>query len=557
MSDSLDRGLNVDSGLIATLAHPKQFNYLDIQQGAAQAAESIWRTREWQAKQAAGEAAQQSFNADGTPNQPALLQNLKAAGPGAALAAQNSAQMGQTLSQEQQIQHIQRIQRTTASMAQLLNQTNGSPSFDAIKQLWDQHVREGNATPGEETAAMAAFGPDSAKNGQVIRQRMAMGLSTVDQFHRANGAPYTLDTGSGVDAGTVNPDTGALRPASTTGKTMGPDAAGGQVKWTDDKGVEQQGTGAQWAAAHGVPWVVGMPMPGTTLVAPAAGGRGAAAPPVPSTIQGGGVHQPRPIAGQPAPAAATPATPAAAPAPQFTATPGPSPGAVAGQEADVKAYQAGQSSVQVHQRNVQNLDTALQALVLTQSGVSTEAVHNFYSFLKAQGITPPFGDGNVTQYDIARKAMVAFAGQAAGAGGTDLSRMMSTDANANMHIDTDAALHVLKQNAGWENQQIGMQKEAPAGGKDYHKHIGDFPTNTVPEAFAWDRMTDPERQAIRDRQAKIDGGTAMLNKSLEYAAKHKLIGLPTQKPAAAVVPASVPHSALTPPPAQQNLLALA
>jgi hypothetical protein len=201
--------------------------------------------------------------------------------------------------------------------------------------------------------------------------------------------------------------------------------------------------------------------------------------------------------------------------------------------ANQAAYQADQRAVASKQNSVVNLDTAIQALKLTQSGMSTEAVHNFYSFLKAQGITPPFGDNNVTQYDIARKAMIGFAQQAAGAGGTDLSRMMSQDANANMHIDTDAAMHVLKQNLGLVNRDIGMVHEAPdQTGAGYLGHVMNFPLKTVPEAFAWDRLSEPERQAVRDRMAAVKGGTDMLHKSLEYAAKHNLIGLPNQ-PAAA------------------------
>jgi hypothetical protein len=199
---------------------------------------------------------------------------------------------------------------------------------------------------------------------------------------------------------------------------------------------------------------------------------------------------------------------------------------------DQTAYQTDQRGVAQKQNSVVNLDTAMQALKLTQSGVSTEAVHNFYSFLKAQGMTPPFGDANVTQYDIARKAMISFAANAAGAGGTDLSRMMSTDSNANMHIDTDAAMHVLKQNAGLVNRDIGMVHEAPnPTGSGYLNHTMNFPLATVPEAFAWDRLSEPERQAVRNRMASIKGGTDMLHRSLEIAATHKLIGLPNQPPA--------------------------
>ncbi len=50
MSDSLDRGLTADTNLLGKIASPSTVNYLDIQQGAAKAAEGIWRNREWQAR---------------------------------------------------------------------------------------------------------------------------------------------------------------------------------------------------------------------------------------------------------------------------------------------------------------------------------------------------------------------------------------------------------------------------------------------------------------------------------------------------------------------------
>ncbi len=50
MSDSLDRGLNVDSNLLSSIANPKTINWLGIQGGAAETAEKM--SREHSAKQA-------------------------------------------------------------------------------------------------------------------------------------------------------------------------------------------------------------------------------------------------------------------------------------------------------------------------------------------------------------------------------------------------------------------------------------------------------------------------------------------------------------------------
>ena len=586
--------------LLDSLAHPAQVNYLDTVDKASRAALLINANRRVQAEQLAGEAFQRSINQDGTPNQTALLSNLAGAGPGAALAAQSSAQAGQTLDTDTFSTHMARLTGASNAAMALWSQHNGVVPQDAVNQEIDQQLPRLGFTPEQIAQAKTQFGPDPVANGNLILRNHAANLSAQQALLSALPPTGTQNIGSAV--------VGTAGNASLSGKPQGPITPAGQpigvgvspefrdtpFEWKDATGKPVQGTHGTYAAAvaagtapagQDTPTPPALPKPGDPPLpggyqtrpgaTPAAGGGAPApaAPPAPATPSATPAGAPTPVGNlglvrnpdgsvgtPPGGQAAQPAPPPAAPK---YGLPGPAPGVVQSQEADVKAYQEGQAGIQVHQRNVQNLDTAKQALELTQTGRSTEAVHDFYSFLKAQGITPPFGDGNVTQYDIARKAMIGFAAQAAGTGGTDLSRMMSTDANANVHIDQDAAMHVIKQNLGWENQQIVMNKEAPAGGKDYHTHVSNFPTSTVPEAFAWNRLSTEERQAVIDRQAKIEGGTDALTKSLEMAYRNNAIPIPKKPPAKATAPTASAgpqkQSLLVPPPSAgpQNYLAMA
>jgi hypothetical protein len=319
--------------------------------------------------------------------------------------------------------------------------------------------------------------------------------------------------------------------------------------------------------------------------APAAPATGAPAPPVPSPIAGGGVYRqrqpatpqapavaaPAPAPTPPVPAAASPAIPAgggaavaapavAMPAPGATAA-APSTGGLrpvvsgppAGFPQDLDLYQKGAQGIAAHVQNAQNLDTAIKALDLTKAGPSSASVHNIYAFLKEQGVAPKFVDNDVTQWAIANKAMNAFIANKSQAGGTDLSTHITQDSNANMSIDQDAARHVMLQNLGWENQAIAMQHLAPQGGVGMHDHISRFPTDTVPEAFAWNRYTQAERTAITNA-AKQNGTYDKLAKSLKMAVDDGLVPRPStgQQPAAAA-PATAPQQAAPSTPGRQSM----
>src|SRR4051812_35684411 len=174
MSDTLANALKGGS-LLDKIADPTVVNPLAAYQGAAQTANAIWTNREAQAKQAAGEAFQNSINDDGTPNQPALLQALKA-NPQAALAAQQSAQLGQTLDNSTFDTHMKRLGAGAAGFTQILAQNHGDAPLDAIKTYLTNGVRDGHITQQEAGSILQQFGPDAAQNGNIGRQMVARNM---------------------------------------------------------------------------------------------------------------------------------------------------------------------------------------------------------------------------------------------------------------------------------------------------------------------------------------------------------------------------------------------
>jgi hypothetical protein len=213
---------------------------------------------------------------------------------------------------------------------------------------------------------------------------------------------------------------------------------------------------------------------------------------------------------------------------------------------DVDAYKKDQLAVPGIQTGLTNLQTAKDALALTHTGRSSEAVHNIYSFLKTQGVSPSFIDGDVTNYDIARKALLSFAASQGSASGTDLGLDTALHSNASTDIDTGAANHVINQNIGLQRMKLAQVMEAPPGGNGYGSHVTNFANQNDPRAFAWDSYTPQERQEIIGGASHTKGGLDKLDHSLEIAAKHGLIRMPSQQPPAAPSPQVASAPALVP-----------
>ena len=168
--------------LLDSLAHPAQVNYLDTVDKASRAALLINANRKIQAEQLAGEAFQRSINQDGTPNQNALNQNLVAAGPGAALAAQESSQKGQTLDQDTFMTHMARLTSMGgAAMALASQYPNGVPQ-SAVNQEIDTQAQKLGMSPTDVAQAKAQFGPDPAANSATIFRNHVANLQAQQQL---------------------------------------------------------------------------------------------------------------------------------------------------------------------------------------------------------------------------------------------------------------------------------------------------------------------------------------------------------------------------------------
>src|SRR3954463_4544877 len=217
MADDDERG---GGSLLSALAHPQILNPLAAYQGAAETANSIWRTREWKARQAAGEAFQGSINPDGTTNQPGLNRRL-AADPATALAAAAMSQAGLTNAGEEQGQTIKRMGIMTGLAAPLL--ASGQP---ISKQQWIDTMMGGVGSHGftkEQVLQGAAGIPEpTAQNPFAVNDWLRGHVTSFinpEQRTTAFGTPQTTATGDQIitrNVPTIPPNaTGALPPGQT------------------------------------------------------------------------------------------------------------------------------------------------------------------------------------------------------------------------------------------------------------------------------------------------------------------------------------------------------
>ena len=519
------------SSILDRIANPTTLNVLGAYDQAAQAARGIWANRQAQAQQAAGEAYQQATDPQTGLVDPAKAQALIAADPRAALAAQSSATSGQALqtantafNQGQQAAIGRTIgsvltdpEQTPEKYRQALDYSLANHGID--QSHYDAALSALKAVPSDPTALRkfgtrllvgTLAGPDMARTVMPTNQDINTG-ATVQPVVRQ---PAVLGGGMTQAPGAV--------PLTTSPETR---AALNPV-WQKDP---SDPTGQRW---------IQVPVPRSALPNATGTDQPAGSPPAP--IPGNGAYRPRGTviggtAPQPAPAPTPPsaasgqgqAAPATPPASSQTYLTQPPQGQQEGVNADVAAYKADQQAVPGINTGLQNLTTAKQALALTQTGRSTEAVHNFYSFLKSQGLSPGFLDNDVTQYDIARKAMLAYASGQGKAAGTDLGLEAQLHSNASPDIDQSAADHVINQNIGLQRQKLAQVMEAPAGGVGYGNHVTNFTGKTDPRAFAWDVYSPAERAAIIAQSKTVEGGYQKLKDSLKIAVDRHLVQVPT------------------------------
>jgi hypothetical protein len=473
-------------------------DYMEQMHQAGQVQEGLNANRLFQANTARGQVMAQATDENGIYH-PEIANRLAAGRPDAAQAMPSIVGQNQELSGQQLDQAMKRLGWIDSTAGAAL--TAGDYSDGAMLKMFHNGVAAGVLSLPDVQKQMATMPPDAAGRKAWLEQHQGQAATVQQQLELRYGKLGTVTRPDG--------SLGGYAQRVQTGAIDAPPQAGAP-----------QGTSPETRAAE-TPVFKKMPdgtyqqVPEARSARPGASG---------ASNQDKYVGLPNPLlGGLPNPAEA-PAGGAAPPAsPSLSAPP-------MGTNEDVAAFKTDQQTVPNIQTGLTNLNTAKEALALTQSGRSTEAVHNFYSFLKSQGIAPAFKDGDVTQYDIARKAMLAFASTTAGGSGTNLGLESQLHSNASMDIDQSAADHVLNQNIGLQRMKLAQVMEAPKGGSGYGQHVTNFGNDNDPRAFAWDKYTPAQRQEIIIEASKTKGGLDKLDHSLEIAAKHRLISIPKAAP---------------------------
>ena len=540
------------------IAHPAavQINPLANFGAALDVTNKLNDARLFAARQAAGQAYQQATDPATGQVDTGKAQALIAADPRAApLAAQmatsgqdlRTAQLGFNAAQQGQIAQAIGAQLTQSEAAQtpeayarVLAERHANGTID------DRHYANAMSQlqqAGTDPQSLRAFGvrllvgtlggPEMARTVLPTVQNVNTGDTLQPNVQQPAILGGAMTRAPGAVTMTTSPETRAALhtmwqkdPSDPTGQRM--------IQVIVPRSALPNATGADQPAGQPAS-VQPAPIPGNGAYRPRGTVAGAtpSVPPATPAVTTPAVTTPAVTA---PPATAPAGTPSSGPGQTASATPPaaspvylaqPPQGQQEGVNADVTAYKADQMAVPGINTGLQNLITAKQALKLAETGRSTEAVHNFYSFLKSQNVLPGFKDNDVTQYDIARKAMLGFASTQGTAAGTNLGLEAQLHSNASPDIDQSAADHVITQNIGLQRQKLAQIMQAPTGGIGYGDHVTQFTGRTDPRAFAWDVYSPAERAAIIAQAKTVEGGYQKLKDSLKIAVDRHLVQLPT------------------------------
>lgn len=485
-----------DSNVLDMIANPKIADPLGAITRGLQARGLANANALFQAHQAAGEAFQNSLNPDGTPNQPQLNMNLRAAGPTAALAAQESSQAGQTLDQTTFATHMARLTSLgNAAMGLVAQNPTGVPQAAVNSEIDTQAAKLG-LSPTDVAQAKAQFGADPAANLKTILRNHAANLSAQQTLLGALTPTGDVDTGSGV--------VGIQRPAALSGQPQGAiTPVGDPVTKNLSPGEKVQTQPVMLPSGQQGNQPVGSKYD--------ASGNLISAPPSPS-------NPPR-LPGAGGPQGFNP-----------TSLPLGTGEAIA---ADVGKYKEDQFGIPVAQQRVQSLQKAQIALEAANTGRGSQGVHNMLATMQTLGIPTAGLADNVSSYDTAYKYLTDYARQSGAAAHSDLQLQTSEGANASTGISNQAALDVVHTNIGRERQAIARNMEAPNTGVGYGEHSSKFSTATDPRGFAIDAYKpadlnpdDPKSMVGRMTKTERD----KFYKSVGIAMRLKLInpGAPAQ-----------------------------
>jgi len=433
------------------------------------------------------------------PNQTALLKGLQAAGPGAALAAQSSAQQGQTLDQGSYSQHQQRLTAMGNAMSALTTQYPGGVPQDAASAAIDREVASGLIPAAMAQQAKANFTADPAQNSRIILQNHIANLNAQQGLLATLPAPTQQSTGGAVRTIDTNPLTNPTGPGSvgsTVPLTTSPETNAQMIPAIDpatgQPGIVPRSTlpGASGAAPGTVsPLGTGRPPAGSPLLNPKA---------------------PQPAGGAAAPAAGpSPTAPAG-----FTPT-GLQPGTPEVMQGSAAHLVDARAQANTYQQRIQPIEGALGALSGADTGKGGETLNTIRAY--TQDLTPAFiqrllpsslTDTNArVKYEEANKYLTAMQINAPGGARSDAGQAAAGAATPSVHISHEAATLVaqaaLAQQRLTQAGTLAFNKTGqPAA--NYDTFMNTWNTNADPRAFIADKMTAAQRGQLVQQMGGIN-----------------------------------------------------
>jgi hypothetical protein len=497
MADDLNSLLQAQhaSTVLSGIMNPAQVNPLAALNSATQTAGGIYDLRQKQAVEAAGQAFQASIDPEtGMPRQSVLMQNL-AKDPRAAMAAQSSAQAGQTLDVAAYNQHSARLGRGADALGNLIGSYPGGIPGDAFRTAIQQEVATGLLTPADAAQLTGLVTDDPKKNSLVATQLYTHNMNTQQQLEQMYGKPITQTGPGGVTIGGVqNPRTGAVTgPAAQPGLPQGlsaestaayqqwlkgardyPDPANPTVTkhGTNETFLRDSGTPEQFIYPGGAPATPG------TQPSPLGTGR------PPATL----LNPNKPT---------TTSAPVAVPSPAGTGISGPTPAQTATAKATEEQGRLGPPEFQARaaeDTQAQNQQAVLGNMLADTSQFTTGPLAGIVG--KVRNMAGNLGLNINTEAQSAKESFNKLAAGLANAQGAGSDQRMAVNISANPHEElspagVDMILRQLQGNTDFIRARASLAAKYPdkANYPAFQESIKDLD----PRVFQLSRMTGPQR----------------------------------------------------------------
>jgi hypothetical protein len=489
-------------GLLNSIAHPTVVNPLAAYGQAAQVAQGIWANRESQAKQLAGQAAQGAIDpATGQYNAEQNRTLLNQAGPGAALAAQQSLLNTQSLSNDQLAQAKAKISWVNAASGAALQ--SGDYSDSAMLKLFQGGIANGMLTLPEVQRQMALLPPDAAGRQQWLQQHQMTAASTQQQLDQTYGSRQPVNTGPTTEFPVV-PPASAGGPGPVVPMGLSPGEGAQRVPTIDNNLYMPDGKTPNPNYGQKVTVPLGTITPSTRGAQPAGG---PTAPGAPSPT-----NQPR--LAPPATAGGGGALPSEIP-----------PGADIPIKAANDAWAAANANANTY---TQRSFPVTQALALAKSGELTtgqgaQAINDIKSWLQTRASTFGWNVQTIanSKFQELDKYLQQNVNAQPMAAGSDARLASALTGNPSSHLNNLALTDVLKATQALQRMEQMAALDFRARGEpngQFNRFMSDWQTSHDPRAFVFDQMSDEQRTKMVGGMK--DGERAAFGRTLALIKQH-------------------------------------